>query len=94
MVMLELGNGCIAICTIVMFTVPMGLPFRRAFLEDLAAAFGTQNVVAEAEVFVKHESAFWDPFLASAALDFVWICGYRPLVIGGAAIGLRVRIEG
>jgi hypothetical protein len=37
-----------------MRTMPVGFPFLRTFLEDLATAFGTDDVVAEAKVLVEN----------------------------------------
>jgi hypothetical protein len=56
--------------------VPVGREFGRALLEDLAAAFGAEEVVPETEVFVEHESATWDPLIAILA-SYVAFVGWR-----------------
>ena len=51
--------------------MPVFLEFWRAFLEDLATAMWTKNVVSKAEVLVKHECALWNPLIAILAADGV-----------------------
>ena len=53
-----------------MMAMPVILPFLGSHLEDIVA-MGTENVVSQAEVFVKHHGSFWYPLLAVLALFFV-----------------------
>lgn len=74
LVVFEEGEGGVA-GEVVVVAVPVVLEGGRALLEDLAAAFGAEGVVSEAEVFVKEERAFRDPLRAIFTLDFIGIVG-------------------
>ena len=67
--------------------MPVVGPFRRPLLEYLVAAFGAEDVVAEAEIFVKNEATLRDPLLAIAALDVAWIVRGFCFVLAMAVCG-------
>lgn len=54
----------------VVSAMPVVSPFRRGFLEDIIA-FGTEDVIAEAEVFVENHSLTRDQLVAIFATSFV-----------------------
>ena len=72
LVVLFVGKSSVSVDRIV-GAVPVGFEFGRTFLEDLAAAFSTWQVVTQAEVLVEHECSLWDPLFAVLALHFVRI---------------------